>query len=340
VCCKAIDPPGARDYADLLLELDADERVWFTARTVERCIAGQAPKDAESARAILLELIDGRAERLEELLKRHQERDEAAGVDRFGFDDSKEGEQMRSYQLGCNRALMRILDTFLKYRREMERAASGEAGLERPGPSRRARTDGGPQEVRAPTEFPPGRPEMIAPLSEDPAPGIDEPSAVMPTDFPAVAPVLPVEPPPPADAPAHRALADENTTNEPRRPAGGAHLPIGTTVLALLALLLGLGLTAVFAAAVKAMETSPPPQKQGEVSRSQVLFSKALQSIDRPSLSAPISGHAASGQSMGRPGNLTADTLIDRSTKDDETRIYAPMYRSRPPNERDGPSAG
>ena len=65
------------------------------------------PRDADAARAVLLELIGGRMERLEALLERHQERNEAAGVDRFGFDDTKEGEQLRSYQLGGNRALMR-----------------------------------------------------------------------------------------------------------------------------------------------------------------------------------------------------------------------------------------
>ena len=132
----------------------------FTVRNEERGIASQAPKDAESARAVLLELIDGRVERLEDLLKRHQERDEAAGVDRYGFDDTKEGEQLRSYQLGGNRALMRIIDTFLKYRREKGRAAAGE------GDQRSGRADeAGRREDRRgqPPDRPRGMTEVIAP---------------------------------------------------------------------------------------------------------------------------------------------------------------------------------
>jgi hypothetical protein len=339
LCCKAIDPAGARDYADLILELDADERLLFTTRNVERCIASQTPKDAESARAILLELIDGRVERLEVLLKRHQERDEAAGVDRFGFDDTKEGEQLRSYQLGGNRALMRILDTFLKYRRETERAAAGEANP-RPGTSRRDKSDGGSGRDSPPTDPPQGMTEVLPPRTEDPAPRIDASSPVMPTDFAPVATTPPVEPDPHADAPANPVRADENATNEPTSPAEGAHLPIGTTVLALLALLVGLGMTAVFAASVKAIDTSPQSQKQGDALKSQVLFPKVLQSIDRPSLPARIPGHATSGRSMGRPRDLTAEAHGDRSSEDDEARIHAPTYQSRPPNERDGPATG
>ncbi len=179
---------------------------------------------------------------------------------------------------------------------------------------------------------------MIPPVSEDPAPRIDDPSPVMPTDFPPVATDAPVEPTPDAAAPANQALADQNATNEPTSPAGGIHLPIGTTVVALLALLVGLGLTAVFAAAVKATQTSPPPQEQGDTAISQVLLSGSLQSIDRPSLPAPISVHATSGRSVGSPCDLTTDTLIDRSPEDDEPRIHAPTYQWKPPNERDGPA--
>ncbi len=195
LCCKAIDPEGVHEYNDIANELHAAESERFIERNDEREILKQTPTDAESARAVLLELIDGRMERLEVLLKRHQERDEAAGVDRFGFDDTKEGEQLRSYQLGGNRALMRILDTFLKYRRETERAASEEGGTQRPGTSRRAGADGGPQVVSAPTELPPGRTEMIPPVSEDPAPRIDDPSPADAAGFP----------PPVATVPVHRA---------------------------------------------------------------------------------------------------------------------------------------
>ncbi len=340
LCCKAIDPEGVHEYNDIANELHAAESERFIERNDEREILKQTPTDPETARAVLFALVDGRVERLEGLLKLHQQRDAAASVDRFGFDDTKEGEQLRRYQLGCNRTLMRLLDTFWKYRREMERAASGAAGTQRPGTSRRARTDGGPQQASAPPDLPPVGTEMIAPVSEGPAPRIDDPSAVMPPDFLPVATVPPVEPPPAAAAPANQALADQNTTNEPKSPAEGAHQPISTTALFLLALLVGLGLTAVFAAVVKATDTSPPPRKQGDAPRSQVLSTKEVRSIDRPSLAATISGQPMSARSMGEHRDLPADTLTDRSSQDEETRIHAPASRSRPPNQRDGPATG
>ena len=142
LCCKAIDPEGPHEYQDVSNELHAGERKMFIERNDERGLVEEMPPDAETARTILLALVDERVQRLEILLKWHRERDEAAGVDQFGFDDTREGEQLRRYQLGCNRALMRILDTFWKYRRETERAASGE-GDQRAGRSRRGKTDGG-----------------------------------------------------------------------------------------------------------------------------------------------------------------------------------------------------
>jgi hypothetical protein len=342
LCCKAIDPAGTRDYADLFHELDADERMLFTTRDVERCISSQKPRDAESARAILLDLIDDRVERLEALLKRHQERDEAAGADRFGFDDTKEGAQMRSYQLAGNRALMRILDTFLKYRRETGRAASGE-GDHRAGAHRRGRTDGGSAEGNPPTE-PHEMTEVIPPVSEDAAPQIDDPTPATepdpPLDPPPVGPAPSRESAPTAAAPPDPPLGEQNATNEPTSPPEGPRHPIRTTALALLALLVGLGLSAVFAAAVKGSETSPTTQEQIDAPKSQVLVLEELQSIDRPSLPAILSGRPASGRSTGRRRDLAADTRVDRSSRDDGTGIHAHAHQSRPPNEHDRPTTG
>ena len=81
------------------------------------------PESPEAARTILLTLVAEQVNRLEDLLARHLDRDAAAGVDRLEFDDSREGELIRRYQLGCNRTLVRVLQTYFKVRNEVERAS-------------------------------------------------------------------------------------------------------------------------------------------------------------------------------------------------------------------------
>ncbi len=342
LCCKAIDPDGPPAYQDVSNELHAGERKRLIERHEERGLMEEMPPDPETARTTLLGLVDARVHRLEILLRWHRERDEAAGVDQYLFDDTREGEQLRRYQLGCNRALMRILDTFWKYRRESEKAASGE-GDQRPGRSRRGKTGGGSGQGNPPTE-PQGMTEVIAPVSEHAAPRIDDPSPATdpdaPPDPPPVASASSTEPSPAAAAPPDQPLSDENTTNEPTSPAEGPRFPIGTIALALLALLVGLGLTAALAAAAQGIETSPPSQKRDDTPKAQVLLLNGLESIERPSLATTMSGRPASGRSTRHPLDLAADTLVESSPQHDETRTHAPAYQSRPPNQRHGPATG
>ncbi len=188
LCCKAIDPEGPPAYQDLTTELDSAEIKRLNERIDGREVFKQMPTEAEAARAVLFALVASRVQRLEILLTMHRERDAAAGADRFGFDDTREGEQLRRYQLGCNRNLLRILDTFWKYRRETERAAAGE-GAPRAGRGRHGETDGG-SGGRSATGYR-GTTEVIPAVSDDPTPPIDEPSAAIhpavPPDPPAVA---------------------------------------------------------------------------------------------------------------------------------------------------------
>ena len=73
-----------------------------------------------SGKAELLKIIAEEEERLEEVLKLHLERDEAAGSAPLLFDDSELGERMRRYQLSGNRTLMRVLQTYYKVRSEAD----------------------------------------------------------------------------------------------------------------------------------------------------------------------------------------------------------------------------
>ncbi len=221
--------------------------------------------------------------------------------------------------------------------RRQGRAISG------PAAHRRGRTDGGSGAGTPPTE-PQGKTEVSPLVAEVAAPRIDDPSRatdpVAPADPPPVASASSVEPAPAAAAPPNQPLADRKATNEPTNPTEGPQHPIRTTALFVLALLVGLGLTAVFAASGKAVATSPPLQEQEDAPRSQLPAPKTFQSIDRPSLAATISGDPLSGRSIGDRPDLPADTLFDRSSEVDESRIHAPTCQSRPPNERDGPATG
>ena len=123
LCCKAIDPAGA-SATPTSPRAGCRRAVASRSGTGAR-IPSQMPKDADAARTVLLSLIDGRVERLEVLLERTW-----SGTKRrrgwFGFDDTKEGEQLRSYQFGDNRG-SKPTSSFLKYCRETGWAAAGES---------------------------------------------------------------------------------------------------------------------------------------------------------------------------------------------------------------------
>ena len=80
-------------------------------------------------------MIAAEEERLEELLAHHLERQEAlAGVP--AFDDSAEGERLRRYQATCDRALLRMLETLRKRRKDAENTSRQSS---RPAKERRRR---------------------------------------------------------------------------------------------------------------------------------------------------------------------------------------------------------
>ena len=96
----------------------------------------------------------------------------------------------------------------------------------------------------------------------------------------------------------------------------------------LLALLLGVGLTAVLAAAAKAVDISSPVEKQQDARKSQVLLLNELQPNDGPSLPASNPGRSATGRAISRRRDLAADTAVESSSRDEEARNHAPAHPS------------
>ncbi|MHB1560575.1 MAG: hypothetical protein ACYC61_24245, partial [Isosphaeraceae bacterium] len=123
---SAIDSP----FADILIELQAGERVRFLGRIAGRLARFPATMDAESGRSCLIELVTEQENRLEEILAAHIEREAAAEQMRGNFDETDLGERLRRHQVSCNRTILRILEILRRRHRETDRAASGGARSE------------------------------------------------------------------------------------------------------------------------------------------------------------------------------------------------------------------
>ena len=119
--CAAMDPDAPHQFKDLGNELRWGEGKRLLERLNERR-AGIPPRDAETGKEMLLSVIAAEEERLEELLAHHLERQEAL-ADIPAFDDSAEGERLRRYQATCDRALLRMLETLRKRRKDAERTS-------------------------------------------------------------------------------------------------------------------------------------------------------------------------------------------------------------------------
>ena len=122
LCTSAMDPECQHEFGDIANELSFAEKKRFIERLAGRDAWREKPKDAETAKAALLELVSEKTERLEQLLAAHLERESAADPDALGFQDTKEGERLRRYQMACNRTLLRILETLRRRHRESDNA--------------------------------------------------------------------------------------------------------------------------------------------------------------------------------------------------------------------------
>jgi hypothetical protein len=137
LACDAMDPTAPTSLDDLFTETTPDELKLFKERVRGRGADGKKPADPSAGQVALYRLIDQVTAGLRAKLAVHQKRREfiqAARLDLFALDESKEGEQARRYQSAKVRELSRLLVTYFKVGKETAAdrrngADSGGAGV-------------------------------------------------------------------------------------------------------------------------------------------------------------------------------------------------------------------
>ena len=119
--CQAVEEcPGAL-IPEIVWELRYTEREPYAERLAARGIDELTPKNPAAGRQALLEIVDRATTALNikaDEHRRHAEVNAALLADCLSFDDSKEGERLRRFELAASRGIARSLDTLLKLRRK------------------------------------------------------------------------------------------------------------------------------------------------------------------------------------------------------------------------------
>jgi hypothetical protein len=106
-------------FQEILNDLSADEAVTYAGYLKHRHYDRLAPKDAEAAREMLLEIINRSTLVLEDKADVYRELEQinlqTAGH-RLSWDDTPEGERLRRYEMGTQRMWSRLFDMLLKIR--------------------------------------------------------------------------------------------------------------------------------------------------------------------------------------------------------------------------------
>ena len=113
-------------FSELRSDLDADQLTELRKEVAKRCPELAALEDRAECRQILLDIVDRNVERLEEILKTHEENADAEAervVAREGFDTSPRGKQLNDYELKYDRALRQGLAAYEKLTGERSTAA-------------------------------------------------------------------------------------------------------------------------------------------------------------------------------------------------------------------------
>jgi hypothetical protein len=232
LCCWAMDPEDRFGFTDLYSELTPRERTAYLDRLNAREPLDAKPASPEAAREALLALIVEEEGRLEAVLAGHLEREEAEAEARLAFDDSAYGEQLRKYELECDKALLRIIEMLRK-----RRQAAGE-----PSPGERAAAPAGLSPIPSTVAS-----FVSAPDGPEPAGTEVNPQGDLGCATPDPAPVSvdcpPIQQP---DVAAPRTATEEVSGPAERLARSSSGL---LAVLALIVLLCSAGLSAAFATA-------------------------------------------------------------------------------------------
>jgi hypothetical protein len=123
LCCHTIDPQHPHAFFEVQCEVTEEEFDRYEQRLLAKKLEAQRPADAVAARAVLLELVDRKLDRLSTLAAERLAFDDAMNAlqnDIMGFDDSTAGERLRRHAAGCQRAMHRAIDTIIKIRKNLE----------------------------------------------------------------------------------------------------------------------------------------------------------------------------------------------------------------------------
>ncbi len=121
LACDAMDPTAPTSLDDMMTETDDEDLERIKEGVRGRGADQMKPASPEAGKAALLDLIAPMASRLEVKLSVHRQRREfekAMQMDLLAFDDSKEGELMRRYQLAKDREVHRAINALFKVRKE------------------------------------------------------------------------------------------------------------------------------------------------------------------------------------------------------------------------------
>ncbi len=107
-------------YWEIAMEMSDRDIKRFCSSAAVRELESLKPEDAAKARKALLDIIERATERLKPKANAHRERARlkaALAADCLAFDDSREGEYLRRFELASGRSVSRSLDDLRKHRR-------------------------------------------------------------------------------------------------------------------------------------------------------------------------------------------------------------------------------
>ena len=116
LACHVLCPGSKSPFQDLLREVGerpGDPDPILRPVLKQLTIEPYTPKDSAEARQVLAGVVDRAASRLRILLADREAREHetaAGGADRHAFDLGHDGELMRRYEMGCDRAFHRALE--------------------------------------------------------------------------------------------------------------------------------------------------------------------------------------------------------------------------------------
>ena len=118
VASHALNPVGDSPFDDLLSDMGTSAHVRYRKAVKARWPDLVSAEETARCRQILIDLADRNIERLNAKLEVHEENADVNAertVARLSFDQSRDGERIRQYQMKCINGFFRGIETFRKY---------------------------------------------------------------------------------------------------------------------------------------------------------------------------------------------------------------------------------